>query len=340
MEESVETNPRALRTRFVATNGINLHAADEGEGDLVILLHGFPQCWYVWRNQISFLREAGYRVCAPDQRGYGLSDRPGGVEDYNILSVTADVVGLADEMGVDKFYLVGQDWGCITAWHVALLYPHRVRGVLGFSVPYVPAMLRNWIEPSSYRDEFWYSRYFLQPGRAERELEADIRRTLMWLWWASAGNNDFDVTRITSGGPKDRGLLDGLGETPTSVPGCSEADLDYCIGLYEEAGFRGPLSYYRNLARLREMTPWLEDAPILVPAMFAYGDEETPIKRPASFDASLSKPPIDEQDAYFVDLLGKVCIPNAGHWPMLEQPTAVNELIVDFLTTTNGRAPL
>lgn len=333
----METNPRGLRTRFAATNGINLHVADEGVGELVILVHGFPQCWYIWRNQIEHLRDAGYRAVAPDQRGYGRSDRPGGVEDYDILSVTADIVGLADELGVEKFYLVGQDWGCITAWHVALLYPHRVHGVLGFSVPYVPSMLRNWIEPSSYRDEFWYSRYFLQPGRAERELEADIRRSLMWLWWASSGGNDFEVTRITSGGPKDRGLLDGLGPTPDSVPGCTQADLDYCVGLYEDTGFRGPLSYYRNLARLPALTPWLEGAPILVPAMFAYGDAESPTKRPASFDASLSEPPVDEQDAHFVDLMAKVCIPDAGHWPMFEQPAAVNALLDDFLARTRAR---
>ena len=147
-------NPAGIPTTRIRTNGLELHAAVQGEGDLVILVHGFPQNWYVWRHQIRVLADAGYRVCAPDQRGYGLSDRPPGVEDYDILKVTADIVGLADELGADKFTLVGQDWGGITAWHVALLYPHRLRGVFGFSAPYVPRILRNWAEPSQYQDSF------------------------------------------------------------------------------------------------------------------------------------------------------------------------------------------
>lgn len=333
----LEANPLGLRTYLIPTNGVRLHAAVEGEGELIILIHGFPQCWYIWRHQVAALAQAGFRVCAPDQRGYGNSDLPRGVEDYDILKASADIIGLADELGAETFTVVGQDWGCFTAWHVALLYPHRIRGVLGFSVPYVPGILRNWVEPSSYRDEFWYVRYFLQPGLAEMELEQDLSRFLMWFWYGASGGNDVDVTSISSGGPRERRLLDGLGETPIAVPGCSQADLDYCIRLYRRSGLRGPINHYRNLARLRDLTPWLEEAKILVPAMFAYGDEEPMARRSASFDESLDKPPLQQQDEYFSDLMGKMCIPNAGHWPMIEQPGAVNDLIIDFMSKLRTR---
>lgn len=325
-------NPLGMPTYMIPTNGLKLHAAVEGEGELVILIHGWPQCWYVWRHQITYLSRAGYRVCAPDQRGYGNSDRPRGVEDYDILKVSADIVGLADALGAEKFTVVGQDWGCITAWHVALLYPHRVHGVFGFSVPYVPKVLRNWVEPSQYRDAFWYTRYFMQPGVAEHELEEDLPRFLMWMWHAAAGGSDKDVLEITCGGPKDRKMLEGLGETPTTVRGYSQTDLDYCIGLYRKSGLRGSLNYYRNMARLAELTPWLEEARIIPPAMFAYGDDEPAARRTKSFDESLTKSPLEAQDEYFVNLIGKVCIADSGHWPMVEKPDEVNRLIFDFLT--------
>ncbi len=324
---------------MVATNGIRLHAAVEGDGELVILVHGWPQSWYVWRNQIAVLANAGYRVCALDQRGYGNSDRPGGVEDYDILKVSADIVGLADALGADTFTLVGQDWGCITAWHVALLYPNRVRGVLGFSVPYVPGMLRNWVEPAMYKDSFWYTRYFMQPGVAERELEPQLDRFLMWMWHAASGGTDKNVLEITSGGPKDRMLLDGLGPTPTSVPGNTSEDLAYGIELYEKSGLRGSLNYYRNMARIAELTPWLEEARILVPAMFAYGDQEPVARRTTSMEGDPSKAPLDAQDAYFSNLLGKIRIDDCGHWPMVEKPDIVNELILEFLSAV-GVSPL
>ena len=337
-DSRLATNPAGLTTYLAPSNGLRLHACVEGEGELVILVHGWPQCWYVWRHQIPYLASAGYRVCAFDQRGYGNSDRPSRVEDYDIGAVTANVVGLADALGADTFTVVGQDWGCITAWHVALLYPHRVRGVFGFSAPYVPRMLRNWIDPPQYRDSFWYARYFLQPGVAEAELERDLPRFLMWMWHAASGGTPTNVLDITCGGPRERELLAGLGATPTDVPGHTQEDLDYLIGLYRKSGIRGSLNYYRNMARLAELTPWLDEARILPPAMFAYGDDEPVARRAQEADRSRSRSALDEQDDYFVDLLGKVCIADAGHWPMVEQPDAVNRLIAGFLATIGARS--
>jgi pimeloyl-ACP methyl ester carboxylesterase len=122
--------------QLIETNGVRLRVVVEGKGPLVILLHGFPQCWYLWRHQIDPLVEAGFQVAAPDQRGYGGSDRPAEIEAYNIIDLTNDVVGLADALGHERFIVVGHDWGAPVASHTALLYPQRVRAVVGMSVPY------------------------------------------------------------------------------------------------------------------------------------------------------------------------------------------------------------
>jgi pimeloyl-ACP methyl ester carboxylesterase len=120
----------------IETNGIRLRTVVEGKGPLVILLHGFPQCWYLWRHQIGPLVNAGFQVAVPDQRGYGGSDRPAEIEAYDITHLTNDVLGIADALGHKQFYLVGHDWGAIVAWYVVLLHKERVKALCNMSVPW------------------------------------------------------------------------------------------------------------------------------------------------------------------------------------------------------------
>src|SRR3954466_9683733 len=134
----------AIAHRFVDTNGIRMHVAEAGSGPPVVLLHGFPEGWYSWRHQLSALAAAGFRAVAPDQRGYGRTDRPEPVEAYDILTLTADVVGLVRALGSDEAVVVGHDWGAPVAWHCALLRPDVFRAVGLLSVPYLP---RVWGDP-------------------------------------------------------------------------------------------------------------------------------------------------------------------------------------------------
>ena len=126
--------------RMIETNGIRLQVWVEGNGPLVVLLHGFPQCWYLWRHQIGPLVEAGFQVAVPDQRGYGGSERPHEVESYDIINLTGDVAGIADALGHDEFHVVGHDWGAPVAWHTALLYADRTRSVCARSIFRFPVM--------------------------------------------------------------------------------------------------------------------------------------------------------------------------------------------------------
>src|SRR5438874_7438495 len=124
--------------RFVETNGLRMHIAEEGSGPLVVLLHGFPELWYSWRHQLTALAEAGYHVVAPDQRGYGQTDRPADAQQYTQLHLVGDVIGLLDALGEAQAVVVGHDWGAPVAWNTALLRPDRIRGVAALSVPYRP----------------------------------------------------------------------------------------------------------------------------------------------------------------------------------------------------------
>ncbi len=127
-----------VRHRIVDTNGIRLHVAEQGEGPLVLLCHGFPESWYSWRHQLRALAEAGFHAVAPDMRGYGQSEAPAEIERYTLLHLVGDMVGLLDALGEPTAVIAGHDWGAPVAWHSALLRPDRFRAVIGLSVPFRP----------------------------------------------------------------------------------------------------------------------------------------------------------------------------------------------------------
>jgi pimeloyl-ACP methyl ester carboxylesterase len=124
--------------RMVETNGIRLHVAEQGEGPLIILCHGFPECWYSWRHQLRALAGAGFRAVAPDLHGYGRSDRPAEVEKYTVLHDIGDIVGLVDALGAQQAVIAGHDIGATVAWQAALLRPDRFRGVIALGPPFRP----------------------------------------------------------------------------------------------------------------------------------------------------------------------------------------------------------
>ncbi|MGA8348253.1 MAG: alpha/beta hydrolase, partial [Isosphaeraceae bacterium] len=132
-----------MNHRCVDTNGIKMHVAEQGEGPLVVFCHGFPELWYSWRHQLPALAKAGYHAVAPDQRGYGQTDRPEAVEAYNILALTGDIVGLVAALGEERAIIIGHDWGSPVAWHCALLRPDLFHAVALLSVPY---LRRSWTD--------------------------------------------------------------------------------------------------------------------------------------------------------------------------------------------------
>lgn len=308
--------------RTIATNGINLHVAEAGEGPLVLLVHGFPESWYSWRHQLPALAAAGYHAVAPDVRGYGRSDAPQPVEAYRMTEMTADMAGLVDALGERTAVIVGHDWGSPIAWHSALLYPEKFRAVVAMSVPYTP---RAPAPPTAifrrvFADRFFYMLYFQEPGVAEAELEADVRRSLRSFMYAASGDAPAGSFAVK---PKGATFLDGMPE-PEHLPAwLTDADLDYYTAEFERTGFRGGLNRYRNMDRDWQDLPQLAGARVEQPALFIAGDRDGVI--------AMMPNGIETMRQHVPQLRDVVMLPGAGHWTQQERPNEVNEALIAFL---------
>lgn len=159
-----------LTFEYIKTNRIQLHCALDGpnDGNPVILLHGFPEAWFGWEKQIKPLVEAGFRVIVPDQRGYNLSDKPVGVDQYKMEILVDDILGLADKLGYERFFLAGHDFGAMVSWSLALRAPERIRRMAIANVPH-PSVFRSYLKTHpSQMLKSWYALFFQLPGLPER----------------------------------------------------------------------------------------------------------------------------------------------------------------------------
>src|SRR5262245_32287659 len=206
-----------IQHRFVETNGIRMHIAEQGSGPLVVLCHGFPESWYSWRHQLPALAAAGFHAVAPDMRGYGQTDAPEPIDQYTLLHLVGDMVGLLDALGASSAVIVGHDWGAPVAWQSALLRPDRFRAVAALSVPFWP---RTPAPPTTFMpqtaDAFFYQLYFQTPGVAEQEFERDVRHTFRCLLTMApaAAVAARDAVGMV---PRNGGLLTGMA-APESLP--------------------------------------------------------------------------------------------------------------------------
>jgi pimeloyl-ACP methyl ester carboxylesterase len=323
----------SITHRFVDVNGIRMHLAEAGAGPLVVLCHGFPESWYSWRHQLRALADAGFHAVAPDQRGYGQTDRPEAIDQYTLLHLVGDMVALLDALGVATAVIAGHDWGAPVAWHAALLRPDRFRAVVALSVPYRP---RGDARPTTVMpqtpDAVFYQLYFQEPGVAEAELEHDPRATLRSvLFWASG---DAPGRGFAAPGPGDVGMVARSGgflsrrPLPAELPTwLAEADLDFYAGEFGRTGFRGGLNWYRNIDRNWELlAPWT-GAKVTVPALYMAGDRDLVV----AFRGMDRLLPSLKQ---FVPSLWKtIMLPGCGHWTQQERPTDVNAAMLEFLAT-------
>ncbi len=315
--------------RFIGTNGIRMHIAEQGKGPLIVLCHGFPESWYSWRHQLPALAKAGYHAVAPDQRGYGQTDRPEPIEAYNILQLTGDIVGLVDALGEERAVIVGHDWGAPVAWHCALLRPDIFYGIALLSVPYRPwTAIRptDWMRHLAGENQF-YQLYFQEPGKAEAELEAEIRKTMRMFLYAASGDPPPEKRWRFLFGNSEK-FLDGCTLPETLPAWLTEQDIDFLTREFERTGFRGGLNWYRNFDRNWELTPFLSGAKLRQPALFVAGEADAVITmRRASFDALEETVP---------NLKKKILLPRAGHWIQQERPVEVNQLLIEFLAGDLG----
>jgi pimeloyl-ACP methyl ester carboxylesterase len=314
-----------------AVNGIELDVVEAGDpsGPAVVLAHGFPESSHSWRHQIEPLADAGYHVLAPDQRGYGRSSAPTDVAAYGVEYLAGDLLGLLDVTGHDDAVFVGHDWGALLVWDLARIHPERVRAVVNASVPYT-----EWPAPptevfkATMGDRFFYILYFQQVGPAEREMEADVQRTMRTVLWAASGDG-FVETPPSPPPAEGTGWLDvmaGLDVPDALPPWLTEADLAAYVDAFTASGFFGPVSWYRNLDHNYAV---VKDRPApAMPVWFIGGTRDAVTAyRPGYVEAMAARLP---------DLRATTMIDGAGHWIQQEVPEAFNRALLGALAELDG----
>ncbi|MDQ1510873.1 MAG: epoxide hydrolase 4 [Actinomycetota bacterium] len=283
----------------MVTNGIRLWCLEAGPPDapLVLLMHGFPEIAYSWRNQIGPLGAAGFHVIAPDMPGYGRSDKPD--VRYDCEWINGTLIGLVDALGHDRVVIAGHDWGGLLVWIMARQYPERIAGVIGLNTPDLP---RPPVPPiqllrSRARERPYYLEQFQDRGVAE------------WVFsWGGRAHDDF--VEMTFRGP-------------ATVVG--EAFPPDVLNVYKRA-FRAagaltpPLEYYRNMDRNWELTAPIADRKIEVPCLMI-GAEGDRVLKPAMADGMEDRVPN----------LEKIVLANCGHWTQQERPRETTAAMLAYL---------
>ncbi|MFG2381008.1 alpha/beta fold hydrolase [Streptomyces avermitilis] len=321
------TRTTALTHRLVSSPAGRIHLVEQGTGPLVLLVHGFPESWYSWRHQLPALAAAGYRAVAVDVRGYGRSSRPDAVHAYRMLDLVEDNVAVVHALGERTAVVVGHDWGSNIAATSALVRPDVFRAVGLLSVPYAP---RGGPRPSEIfagmgGDEEFYVSYFQEPGRAEAEIEPDVRGWLAGFYAALSAD-----TMPAPGAPDPHFVRRGgtlrerlpAGRLPAWL---SEADLDVYAGEFERTGLSGALNRYRAMDRDWEDLASFDGASVRQPSLFIGG----------GLDAS-TRWLADAIEAYPVTLPGLVSshiLDGCGHWLQQERPQDTNRLLTDWLAS-------
>ena len=316
--------------RTVDVGDLSLRVAIEGQGPLVLMVHGFPESWFSWRHQMGPIAAAGFTAAAIDVRGYGGSDKPRPVEAYAMERMVADVAGAVEALSPGApAVLIGHDWGAPIVWNSALIRPDRVRAVAGLSVPYVgvprASMSLMIDEVFTKHGRFFYQHYFQAEGVAEAEMEADVRGALRKFYYAISGDAPDGAW------PKDKvvgnSLLHRLPDPEPFPAWLTPADLDYFVAEFEGSGFRGPINRYRNHDRDFDYLKQFQGRTIDQPSLFIGGERDLVL---TMFGRTDFVPLMKTQ---LTDLRGHDILPGCGHWTQQEKPEAVNERLLTWLKT-------
>ncbi len=288
-----------LQHRYAQVNGIRIHYVEDGHGSLIIFLHGFPEFWYEWKNQLSeFARD--YRVVAPDMRGYNLSDKPAELEPYQPKYLVEDVRALADQLAADKFILVGHDWGGVVGWLLALTYPERIRKLVIVNAPHPVIFQRELRQHEAQQQASRYMLLFRSPQAEQILAEDNYRRMRNMLTQYGLERGFFDED-------DQRAYLEAW-----SQPGALTGGLNY----YRAARL-GPFSGDESNNQLTDSAR----VPVInVPTLVIWGEKDT----------ALLTGNLDGLEQ-FVSELSIQRVPDGTHWVIHEYPALVNQYIRAFI---------
>ena len=324
-----------MEFKFIDTNGITLRAAVEGEGPLIIMVHGCPESWFSWRRQIPVIAETGYKVVAIDVRGYGGSDKPHAIEEYTLKKIGADIIGIIDFFEEDQAILIGHDWGGPIVWYTSLLNENRISAVAGLSVPYFPQREVSPLDAFEviYKDKFFYQLYFQKEGVAESEFELDLRKYLESTYFsidARGMKKQFEnPLNAMNKGPNAK-YLDDVVEFESYPDWINKDEMNYLINEFENSGMRGPLNRYRAQRIDFEELKDFRDKKLKQPAALMVGSLD-----PVNFfigDGYKDTEHLKEVfEPVYENLIKTELIKDVGHWTQQEAPEEVNRFLLDFL---------
>lgn len=322
--------------QYADVNGVRLAYYEAGprKGVPIVFCHGFPELAFSWRHQIAALAAAGRWVIAPDQRGYGLSDRPEAVTDYDIEHLTGDMAALLDHLGAQKAIFCGHDWGGIVVWQMPLIHPDRVAGVIGLNTPFMPRSPVDPIEIMRHRfGEEMYIVHFQKPGEADAILGRDAAHTMsLFLRRPLPGETPESgglSGRLTDAGEPAKGdeptfplvkmveAYDPAGDPRETF--MSPEEMAVFVDTFQRTGFTGGINWYRNFTRNWRLSEGRADK-VNVPSLMVM----------AELDAVLPPSAADGMEAFAPDL-EKVLIKGSGHWTQQEKPKEVNRALLDWL---------
>lgn len=302
-------------------NGINLSFLTQGDGPLVVFMHGFPELAISWRHQLAAVAEAGYRGVAPDMRGFGETDAPDDPAMYSQFDIAGDIIGLMDELGEKDAVIVGHDIHANTAWNMALTVPHRVRGIAGISIPFKP---RGGQPPLAGPPPAFYQKRFQELGVPEADLDANVRTFLPGIFDRLSGKSEVEgePTLIVPEGKQFSDLFPAPSKAPEWM---GEELLEEYITAYQKTGFCGAINFYRNIDRNWYMSsPWDTDVPT-VPAAFIVGTKDV------AYPMFHNNGVIASMRERLPKMLDTRILEGVGHWIGQEAPDEVNDFLLTFL---------
>lgn len=320
-------------SRTVPVGDIAMRITEHGDGDPVVLCHGFPGLGYSWRHQMSALADAGYRVIAPDMRGYGGTDAPPDAAVYDRTHTVADLVGLLDALDIEQAVFGGHDFGAHLTWDLPSLAPERVRALIQLSVPRLP---RSPFRPSAgfarmAEKHFIHFHYFQEPGVADGELDARPAEFLAKIFHALGGDGNY--LACWQHPSQGNGYLDVLPEAP-DLPWSwlSTDEFDHYVDEFTRTGFTGGLNWYRAEDLVWEQTAHTRYLPISVPTAFIAGAADPVL-------TMMGRTALDAMAELVPGLQSTTLVPGAGHFVQMEAPDRVNDAMIDFLRALDSPTP-
>ena len=304
----------------VKNGDITLRVAVEGDGPLILCVHGWPELWYSWRHQLSYFSKRGYRVAAKDVRGYGGSSKPHAVSAYTLLELASDVAAVAHALTDGPVILFGHDWGAPVAWTTTLLHPEKIRALALHSVPFRAAtdVCVLDVYDAMYKDRFFYQLYFQEEGVAEAEFEGDMLTALKTIYLALSDG-------LQSKKPRNATFLQGT-TVPTEYPDwMSEADLKVYVDAHSKGGMQGPFNRYRAQRQDTAENAGLRGKRIQQPACFIAGSLD-PVRH---FIPGMDLFAIAGVDCD--DFRGSTIIEGVGHWVQQQAPAETNAALEKFV---------